>query len=203
MISLHIVFWLLVLFFAMVGYMRGWQKEIIAMTGLIASIAALHQFANLLVSLIPGTGDPAVLGADPMAIRRQQFWIQAVFHSIIAFFSFQVVGRIADQLFGGRLGERLRAGLEKRVIGLIIGAANGYLFVGGLWSFLEYQVTPNGYVQLLLTEFYPFGPHILQRPALDSAAMTIAGLLPMGVFSPTLWLVLFFISFFVVIIALI
>jgi hypothetical protein len=202
MVSLNIVFWLLVIFFAMVGYMRGWQREIIAMTGLIASIAALHQFANLLVSLIPGVNEASLL-VDPLSYRRQQFWVQAIFHSIIAFFSFQVVGRLADQLFGGRLGERLRAGLEKRIIGLLIGAANGYLYAGGLWSFLEYLVTPNGYIQLPLGESYPFVNTILTRPLFDSAGMTLAGYLPMGVFSPTLWLVLFFISFFVVIIALI
>jgi hypothetical protein len=46
---------------------------------------------------------------------------------------------------------------------------------------------------------YVFDPQYITRP-LDSA---IAGWLPMAMFSPTIWLLLFFIAFFVVIVALI
>jgi hypothetical protein len=204
MISLQIFFWLMVIFFAVIGYMRGWQREIIALTGLVASIASLHQFAYRLVTpfgaIVPT--DPLVQ-YDLMAIRREQFWIQIIFHAFFTFFSYQIVGRLADQFLAGRFGERLRSGLEKRIIGMLIGAVNGYLFIGGLWSFLEYQVTPNGYVQLPLNEPYPFDPSVVVRPILDSSAMTLAGFLPMGAFSQEIWLLIFILAFIILIVAII
>lgn len=204
MISLQIFFWLMVIFFAVVGYMRGWQREVIALTGIVASIATLHQFAFRLTALAGAAmpTDPAVV-VDVLAIRREQFWVQVIFHALITFFSYQIVGRLADQFLAGRLGERLRTGLEKRIIGMIIGAINGYLFIGGLWSFLEYQITQAGYAQLALTDPYPFDPSVIIRPAIGSSAMTLAGFLPMGVFSQDLWLVIFIASFIVLIVAII
>jgi hypothetical protein len=122
---------------------------------------------------------------------------------MIAFFSYQVVARLADQAMGGRLGERLRTGLEKRIVGALIGTINGYLLIGSLWGFLEYQITSLGYVQLPPGEPYPFDPSVIVRPVADASAAALANMLPMGMFSPTVWLLLFFVSFFVVIIALI
>ena len=203
MISITIVFWSMVLFFAMIGYLRGWQKEVIALSGLVAAMAALTQFGYAMVSLL-GAGNPDnPAGVDIMDIRRTQFWIQAIFLAIIAFFSYQVVGRLADTISGGRLGDRLRSGLERRLVGSLFGAINGYLVIGGLWGLLEYLVTPNGYTPLPPGEAYPFDVTVITRPLIDSSAMALANYLPQGIFSPTVWLVLFFITFFIVIIALI
>lgn len=204
MVSLTFVFWFMVVFFTLIGYLRGWQREVIALSGLIASLAALVQFGDSITRLVGAlTGTIQAAANDPMAFRRQQFWIQAIFHSAIAFSSYQVVARLADQATGGRLGERLRSGLERRIVGALIGAMNGYLAIGGLWGFLEYQITDVGYVQLPPGQPYPFDPSVIVRPAADAAAMALAGNLPMGLFSPTVWLVLFFVSFFIVIVALI
>jgi uncharacterized membrane protein required for colicin V production len=201
-ISLQFLFLFMIVFFALIGYLRGWQREVIALSGLIAAIAALIQFGDSITRLVGAlTGGANVI--DPYAIRRQQFWIQAVFITIIGFFSYQVVARLADQAMGGRLGERLRGGLEKRILGALIGTINGYLLIGSLWGFLEYQITSLGYVQLPPGEPYPFDPSVIVRPVADASAAAIANILPMGMFSPTIWLLFFFISFFVVIIALI
>lgn len=204
MISLAIIFWIMVIFFGLIGYLRGWQKEAIALSGLIASVAVLQQFGYELVTLIGNaTVSPERLLIDPNYGLKQQFWIQAVFHAVTAFFSYQVVARLADSVTGGRIGERLRASLEKRVIGALLGFINGYLLVGGLWSFLEYQITPTGYAALTPGASYAFDPNVIARPLLDTSALELAAYLPMGVFTPTIWLLLFFIAFFVVIIALI
>lgn len=204
MVSLHFVFWFMVIFFTLIGYLRGWQREVIALSGLVASIAALSQFGDSITGLIGGlTGSVQPNPADPFAFQRQQFWIQAIFHGIIAFFSYQVVARLADQATGGRLGERLRSGLERRIIGAMIGAANGYLTIGSIWGFLEYQITSNGYVQIPPGQPYPFDPSVIVRPDATAAAAAVANYLPMGLFSPSVWLILFFVSFFIVIIALI
>lgn len=204
MISLAIIFWIMVTFFGLVGYMRGWQKEAIALSGLIASIAVLQQFGYELVTILGAAiASPDRLLVDPNFGLKQQFWIQAVFHAVTAFFSYQVVAKLADNVTGGRLGDRLRANLEKRVVGGFLGVLNGYLLMGGLWSFLEYQVTANGYIALPPGAQYVFPLDVVSRPLLDTSAMELAAYLPMGVFSPTIWLLFFFIAFFVVIIALI
>ncbi len=204
MVSLHFVFWFMILFFTLIGYLRGWQREVIALSGLVASIAALSQFGEMITGIVGGlTGTVQPNPADPFAFQRQQFWIQAIFHAVIAFFSYQVVARLANQATGGRLAERLRSGLERRVIGAMIGAVNGYLAIGGIWGFLEYQITPNGYVQLPPGQPYPFDPSVIMRPDAAAAAAAVAEYLPVGLFSPNVWLVVFFIAFFIVIIALI
>ena len=204
MISISLFFWFMVAFFALIGYLRGWQREVIAFSGLVASIALLSQFGDDLARLVGAfvtVGDTEI---DPQrALMRQRFWIQALFHALVAFFSYQVVARIANQATGGRLSERLRANLEKQVLGALIGALNGYLFIGGLWGFLEYRLTDGGYMQLGPNEMYPFGADLIARPLGDAAAATLAAFLPQGIFSPTIWLILFFVSFFFVLVALI
>jgi uncharacterized membrane protein required for colicin V production len=201
-ISLQFIFFFMVIFFAMIGYMRGWQREVIALSGLVGAVAMLYQFGDMLTGLVGSLTGGADL-IDPYAIRRRQFWIQAVFIVVIAFFSYQVVARLADQAMGGRFGERLRGGLEKRVVGSLIGAINGYLLMGSLWGFLEYQVTTGGYVRLPLGEPYPFDPNVIVRPIVDASAAALADMLPLGVLSPTVWLLLFFLSFFFIVAALI
>lgn len=201
MLSIRVIFWLMVIFFALIGYLRGWPKEVIALTGLIASIAALSQFGYQMVALVGAVTGDTNLGADLMAVRRQQFWIQAIFHVAIAFFSYQGVPRLASTVSGGRLGDRARAGVEKKVLGAVIGALNGYLVIGGLWSFLEYQLTPTGYIPLAPGESYAFDMSIMTRPIAE--ASMLIDYLPLGFLSPTWWLLLFFGAFFLVIIALI
>lgn len=203
MISLQYIFLFMIVFFALIGYLRGWQREVIALSGLIASIAALMQFGDTLIRLVTALTGAAQVANDPTALRRQEIWIQTIFHVTIAFFSYQVVARLAEQATGGRLAERLRGGLEKRVLGMFIGAINGYLLVGSLWGFAEYQITGNGYVKLPPQVGYPFDPNVIVRPVADATAAMITDFLPMGIFNPNVWLLLFFLSFFVVIIALI
>jgi hypothetical protein len=204
MISLQFLFYVMVFFFALVGYLRGWQREVLAMSGLVGCVAALMQFGDAIVRLVTSlTGAAQEAAVNPDALRRQEFWIQAIFITLVAFFSYQVVTRIANQATGGRLGERLRGGLERRIIGGMVGAINGYLLIGSLWGFLEYQITDLGYVRLPPGVPYPFDSTVILRPIADSSAAALAGMLPMGIFSPTIWLILFFISFFIVIIALI
>ena len=206
MVSLHIMFWLMVGFFGVIGYMRGWQKEVIAMTGLIASLAALSQFGLTLTAFAGANTvvtDPTAPPLDLNAIHQKQFWIQAIFHLVFAFFSYQVVARIADNVTGGKIGDRVRSDLEKRIVGGLVGLLNGYLLIGGLWGFLEYELTQVGYVQLQPGVPYAFADTFIVRPLPDTAAAALAALLPMGLLSPTLWLIFFFVAFFVVIVALI
>ncbi|MCA9912140.1 MAG: hypothetical protein KC496_02270, partial [Anaerolineae bacterium] len=48
MVELIVIVWLLVAFFAFVGFRRGWTKEIIALAGIVLGLFALYQFDGLL-----------------------------------------------------------------------------------------------------------------------------------------------------------
>lgn len=189
MISLQFVFYGLVIFFALIGYLRGWQKEVIAMTGLICSLVALNFFGSAILRGFANT--PA-----------QIFWLQSIFHATIAFFSYQVVGGFVERASGGRFGDRMRASLERRMIGGFIGALNGYLLIGTLWGFLEYELVDGGYQRIAAGIPYPFNDAII-RPGLDTAAYELAGSLPFGFLTPNILLLALVAAVFIVIIALI
>jgi len=203
MINLFLLFCMSLGLFAMIGYMRGWQKEVIALSGLVGAIAVLQQFGYEIVSflgMVPAEG----AGVEEMvAARQSQIYVQVLFFVIIVFFSYQVVTRLAVSASGGRLGDRLRSGFERKVIGMFVGTLNGYLVIGSLWGFLEYVPVPSGYKQLLAGAEYPFDPTIIIRPAINTFALAFTEYLPLGIFSPTVWLILFFVTFFIVIVALV
>ena len=203
MINLFLLFLLLLLLFAMVGYMRGWQLEVVTLSGLVGAMALLQLFAYDIISflgMIPAEGAPPEELVD---VRRQQFFVQTTFFIVIAFFSYQIVARLAVSLTSGRLGERIRTGLERRIIGMLVGTVNGYITIGGLWGFLEYVPIPDGYEHIAEGVPYPFNDEIIIRPVVETLAFAFTEYLPQGILSPTWWLVLFFVTFFIVIIAVI
>lgn len=203
MINLFLLFSLLMGLFAMIGYLRGWQKEVITLSGLVAAMALLEMFAFDIVNLLGFVPREGATPEQLQEVRRAQIFLQAGFLILVAFFSYQVVARLALQAAAGRLGDRLRTGFERRIIGLIVGVINGYVVVGGLWGFLEYSPVPEGYEQIPAGIPYPFSPEIILRPVAETAAFTFTQYLPQGILSPTLWLILFFVAFFIVIVALI
>jgi uncharacterized membrane protein required for colicin V production len=203
MIDLLLLFIILVAFFAMVGYLRGWQREVITMFGLVGGVAMLQRFAYEILNLIGVTVETGAAQAALDDSRRSQVLVQALIFVLIAFFSYQIVGALAVRVSGGKLAERLRATLERRIIGLLFGALNGYLIVGTFWAFLEYAPVPDGYSQLSPDRLYPFNPLTIVRPTVDTAARAFTEMLPLGVLSPDIWLIVFFLMFFFVIIALI
>ncbi len=203
MINLMLLFIILVGFFAMVGYLRGWQREVITMFGLVGGVAMLQRFAYEILRLLGAIAEPGSAEAVLQDARRSQVTWQVVLFILIGFFSYQIVGALAVRVSGGKLAERIRASLERRIIGLLFGAVNGYLIVGTFWGFLEYEPVADGYRQLAQGVAYPFDVSIVVRPALDTAALAFTKWLPLGVFSPDVWLIIFFLMFFFVIVALI
>lgn len=203
MINLLLLFIILVFFFAIVGYLRGWQREVITMFGLVGGIAMLYRFAFEILNLLGAVAPEGATPEELLDARRGQVFIQVAIFALIAFFSYQIVGALATRVAGGKLAERIRASLERRIIGLLFGGVNGYLIVGTFWSFLEYEPTPEGYAHLPAGIPYPFDPSIVIRPLADTAAQAFTEWLPLGVLGPNAWLVIFFLMFFFVIVALI
>lgn len=191
----------------MVGAIRGWQKEVIATAGLIGAVAFLFQFGDYLIPVADtlfSLGSSVGTTEETTEIQRQ-FWIQAIFMSLIAFFSYQIISSLADRAPGVSRGDRVRYSFQSRFIGAIVGMFNGYLLVGSLWGFLEYRIIETGY-ELIRSREYPFeASGFVQKvaPSAIDTAINVVEYLPLNVFGPGIWLLLFFISFFIVIIALI
>jgi uncharacterized membrane protein required for colicin V production len=203
MINLLLLFIILVGFFSMVGYLRGWQREVITLFGLVGGVAMLEWFAFDILNLIGVVPEAGMTPEDLLDVRRSQIYIQVAIFSLIAFFSYQIVGALAVRVSGGKLAERIRASMERRIIGLFFGSLNGYLIVGAFWAFLEYEPVVEGYGHLAPGVPYPFDPSVVVRPLADTAALAFTEWLPLGVLDPNLWLIIFFLMFFFVIIALI
>ncbi|MFW5708720.1 MAG: CvpA family protein [Chloroflexota bacterium] len=132
MIQLSVFMWVMALIFAYVGYLRGWNKEMIATSGIILGLFALFQFNDTLNDLL------VAVPAD------QRFLVRAVIFGIIVFFAYQtraLIGEDAER----RRGSDGRDSLQSSVLGGIIGFLNGYLIWGSLWYFMhitDYPLSP-------------------------------------------------------------
>ncbi len=135
MIQLSAMLWTLALFFAIIGFLRGWNKELISLAGIVLGLFALFQFD----SLIRGT---LLVNVS----RDQVFLVQSGVFIAIVFFAYQnrtIFGGDGDRRPGARDG---RDNLQESILGGLLGFVNGYLIWGSLWYFMdinEYPLAPN------------------------------------------------------------
>jgi hypothetical protein len=206
MISILWICVYMIILFGLIGFLRGWQLEVIATLSLVAAITTLIHFGT---QLIPPTVQATMFiwGTEPdpaTAADRGAIMIQGVFLSLSAFAGYHIVSRITQNVGSSRFGDKLRGGFQKGFIGGIFGLINGYLFFGTLWGFLEYIPTPGvGYVLRPIGTNYPFNAESIIRPAVDSAAAQWVAYLPIGWVNPSFWLPILLVLVFIIIIALI
>lgn len=118
MMSLVAVFWLLVILFAAVGFMRGWVKEALVIFSVILALALNH----VLIKYVP-----VVNHLDPINL----FWIQTAVLMALVFFGYQTVALVPRlQSKGGK--ERV----QDAMFGGILGAVNGILIAGTLLYYI-------------------------------------------------------------------
>lgn len=198
MISLGTWFWLMVAFFAFMGMMRGWTREIIVTSALILSLFFLNLVGATVVSWVGSVSDPAVLVADPLAGRRRQFYMLSLIHLFFVFWGYQ-----GPTLAGARLNERLRVrdSLQDKVLGALVGAVNGYLILGTIWAFLEYTVAAPGQWQPLdPNATYPFSTAVLTRPGVEMGLAGLIDKLPLPALAPYLPFLVVIVFLFVIIV---
>lgn len=193
------MFWLMVAFFALIGALRGWTREVIATSGLVLSLFALNQFGPFLINLLGLTGEILTNAAgEAVPVARRQFYLLAAIHLFITFFSYQ-----GPAFAGRRLADRLRVrdNIQDKLLGALIGGMNGYLIVGTLWAFLEYQIiSPGNWQRLAAGINYPFDPAVIARPGLDSAAAALVANLPPPLLAPYLPFLVVIVFLFVIIV---
>ena len=178
MIQLASIMWIMVVLFAVVGFGRGWTREIVATSGIVLALFAIWQFNSaVFVPLTQGAADP------------QKFWFYTTIFVAITFFAYQTP-TTAARLSEGRLWANRREGLQERILGMVIGAVNGYLVVGSIWYYLD-------------VFNYPFPPYVY-APTPNSASYAMAQALPLNfLVQNNLLTVLVVVLFLFIIIALI
>jgi uncharacterized membrane protein required for colicin V production len=129
MMELSFFLRLCILFFGVMGYLRGFYKEFVGTAGIVLTLFVLVEF-GWLVDFVTGNWS-AVL----------RFYIDAIFLIAMTFFSYQQ----APVVFVPR-GYRTQRGTiripgadnwQERILGAVFGAINGYLVVGSLWYMMD------------------------------------------------------------------
>lgn len=118
MVNLIYIFWMYVILFAVIGAMRGWAKELLVSFSVILALALNHlmeRYIRIFQSI------------DPTSL----FWIRTWITIALVYFGYQTVG--VEKLAGKARKEKLQDAL----FGAVMGAINGYLVVGTVWSYLH------------------------------------------------------------------
>lgn len=153
MIQLTVLLTVMSLFFGYIGFSRGWNKEIIATSGIILGLFALFEFDDVITDLLVN------IPAD------QQFYARAVAFSIVVYFAYHTRSIIGED--SPRRGSDDRDELQTSVLGGFVGVLNGYLVWGSMWYFLH------------ITN-YPLSPFIT-APAAGTASANFIESLPLYV----------------------
>jgi hypothetical protein len=118
--SMPLVFWLLVIFFAVIGSLRGWAKELLVSCSLVLAI-----FINMLL-------DKYASGLLSTLSAPEVFGVRAGVFVILAYF-----GYLTPRLPWVPADRFLRERLQDWLLGAVLGAVNGFLLAGSLWLFLH------------------------------------------------------------------
>lgn len=124
MVYLDTLFWIFVILFGLIGMMRGWAKEMLVTFSVILAlfiIAVLQQNVEFI--------KPLVKQADSLIL----FWLRTILLVALTFFGYQTpnIPKLASS------GRFARDKLQDSMLGLFLGAINGYLVCGTFWYFLD------------------------------------------------------------------
>ena len=109
-----------VVLFALIGAMRGWAKEILVTAGVIVSIFVI----TIIEKFIPFTRDALEAGTS--------FTVRIAVLALLTFFGYQGpnLPRVVDS------GKFIRDRFQDVLLGVFIGAINGYMIIGTAWYYL-------------------------------------------------------------------
>jgi hypothetical protein len=114
-----------VILFAVIGWMRGWAKELMVSFSVVTALA-VNYLLERYIPLVKNIQDPASL-----------FWIRSMILIGLVYFGYQTV--VSVQRLAAKAGrERLADGL----FGAVMGGFNGYLIAGTLLFYLNFANYP-------------------------------------------------------------
>ncbi len=121
MLSVLFVFYIFIVYFAVTGFMRGWAKEMLVSVSVLLALALIgvieYQFPLIKDLIVPSS--------------KSQFWFRVGIFTLVVFFGYQTpnIPRLASSA--------KREKFRDSILGIIVGAINGYLVVGSLWYFVD------------------------------------------------------------------
>ncbi len=152
MVYINFIFFCFVVLFAVIGAMRGWAKEMMVTASVVLGLFIITVLETYVKGLVQTFAEPGSSG---------QFWMRVAIIAILAFFGYQTPN--LPKLGGDRFA---RERLQDSLLGVVLGALNGYLIVGSIWYFLaqaNYQAisyiippdatTPQGQEALKMLSF--------------------------------------------------
>ena len=124
MVSINVIFWMLVILFALIGGVRGWARELLVAFSVILAmfiISVLERFV------------PFIRDTLPVSAPITLFWLRTLILLALVFFGYQTpnLPRIAAS------GRFARERLQDILLGFFLGAINGFLVWGSIWYFLH------------------------------------------------------------------
>lgn len=165
MISIIHVFWMYVVLFAIIGFLRGWAKELLVGFAVVVAVALnylLHAYAPMVKNLLE----------DDLTL----FWVRVTILGVLVYFGYQTVISLARLQSGAR-----RERLQDSLFGLFLGGVNGYLVVGTFWYYWEAAGYPGGFYQAgnaamqrtvsAMLDYMP--PHLLGAPGIYFAVILV------------------------------
>jgi len=150
-VSLYSMLWVMAVFFAVIGVIRGLRREAVSLGGIVLATFALFQFDVLLRGVF--------LASIP---RDQAFFVQAGLFGVVVYFAYQT------RSFGGYYeeGQGPRGNrVQDAILGGLVGALNGYMIWGAIWYFLDIND-------------YPFAP-LITAPAANSISAQALNAIPL------------------------
>jgi uncharacterized membrane protein required for colicin V production len=164
MVSLDVLFYLFILIFALIGAIRGWAKEVIAMFSTFLALFII----SVLQAYIPAVN--AFLSSSPSSY---QVTFNMLILGLVVFCGYQTPNLpmlVDNQRF-------MHDRLQDTVLGFIIGAFNGYMIFGSLWYFIHAAGYPFSFV---------LAP-IAGTPAGDASLQLVAMLPPTWLVVPAIY----------------
>jgi uncharacterized membrane protein required for colicin V production len=145
MVSLIVVFWMYVILFATIGAMRGWARELLVAFSVILALF----ITSVLENFVPIVKN--ILASNATIL----FWVRSMLVIALVFFGYQTpnIPRLAQQ------NRFARDRLQDILLGVVLGAVNGYLIVGSVWYYLH-------------EAGYPF-PNIIEAPVQGSTVFEV------------------------------
>ena len=141
MMSVVYIFWMYVVLFALVGWMRGWAKELLVSFSVILALALNH----VLRRYIP-------LAQNLPETDQSLFWVRTIILLVLVYFGYQTVMSIPHLAAKGRTEK-----LQDTLFGAFLGALNGYLVAGSILYYIHIADYP---FQNVMSK--PADPAILQ-----------------------------------------
>jgi len=175
MMSVVYVLWMYVILFAVIGWMRGWAKELMVSFSVVTVLAVNYLLERYV---------PVMQSIDKQGSAL--FWIRSIIYVGLVYFGYQTV--ISVQRLAAKAG---RERLADSLFGAVMGGFNGYLIAGTL---LFYLISAN----------YTALPNIITPPTDPNVAAAITTMMnympPRWLGEPTIYFAVIIILIFIIVV---